>query len=312
MTTVSGTSSTPAIVVTPTVLTQDFIDELNNDQSSMAELENEISSGNAVNMPSDDPTAAASILQLQSAITRGNQYVTNAQNGTTWLNVANSTMSSILSVLQQVQSDVEGISGAALGSDPSSIDAIAQEVSSAQSQLINLANTQYAGQAIFSGTGNPEAAYDQDGNYLGAGNAPTVTVAPGTQVAVSVTGPEVFGTGSTGLLGSDGVLAQIAQDLQTGTTASIQAAQTTGLANLQTAIDQVESAAAVVGANQQAIEGYSTQATDSVTSLQTELGNLQDVNMASAITNLQQQQTAYQAALWATSQLNTLSLTQYL
>jgi flagellar hook-associated protein 3 FlgL len=304
------------IVITPQVMTQQFIDNLTADQASLAQLENQISSGNAVTVPSDNPSAAANILQLQSAITRANQYATNAQTGVSRLGLANSTVNSILNVLQQVQSAVEGISGASLTGDPAAVAAVAQQVTSAQAQLVNLANTQYAGQAIFSGTGNPQAAYDQNGNYLGAGQAPTTTVAPGTHVAVGVTGPAIFGTGSTGLLGNTsgnmGVLAQIAQDLQTGTPASIEAAQTTGLGNLQAAIGQVEDQAAVLGANQQSMQGFATQATAAVTALTQELGNLQNVDMASAITNLQLQQTAYQAALYATSQLHTLSLTQYL
>ncbi len=312
----SGLSGLGPIVITPQVMTQQFIDNLTADQATLAQLENQITTGDAVNVPSDNPTAAANILQLQAAITRANQYSTNAQTGVSKLSLANSTVNSILNVLQQVESAVQGISGASLTGNPAAIAAVAQEVTSAQSQLVNLANTQYAGQAIFSGTGDPQQAYDQNGNYLGAGNAPTTTVAPGTQVGVGVTGPAIFGTGSTGLLGNTtgnmGVLAQIAQDLQTGTQASIQTAQTTGLANLQAAIQVVQNQAAVLGANQQAAEGFATQATGAVTSLTQELGNLQNVNMAGAITNLQLQQTSYQAALYATSQLHTLSLAQYL
>jgi flagellar hook-associated protein 3 FlgL len=308
----SSLSGLGPIIVTPQVMTQQFVDNLTADQATLAHLENEISTGNAVNVPSDNPTAAANILQLQSAITRANQYATNSQTGVSKLSLANSTVNSILDVLQQLNSAVTGISGADLTGNPAAIAAVAQEVTSAQSQLVNLANTQYAGEAIFSGTGNPQTAYDQNGNYLGAGNAPTTTVAPGTQVAVGVTGPAIFGTGSTGLLGPTGVLGQIASDLQAGTQAGIQAAQTTGLAALQSAMQTVETQAAVLGANQQAMQGFATQATGTVTSLTQELGNLQNVNMAGAITNLQLQQTTYQAALYATSQLNTLSLTQYL
>jgi flagellar hook-associated protein 3 FlgL len=193
---------------------------------------------------------------------------------------------------------------------------ISDAITSALEQLANLANTQYAGQAIFAGTGNATQAYSSTGTYLGAGTSPTRTVAPGSQVAVSVTGPTIFGSGTTGLLsivpGNLGVLAQIVQDLEAGTAASIQAATTTGLGALQKAISTVETAAGTLGANQQAMQGFATQATASASALQQELGAAQDVNMAQAITNLQLQQTSYQAALYATSQLHTDSLAQYL
>jgi flagellar hook-associated protein 3 FlgL len=282
----------------------------------MAALQNEISSGQALLSPSDNPAAASQSLQLQASLTRANQYSTNAQTGLGWLTLANTTVSSVLTELQSVQSAVQGLSGTSLSGGSAGVTAVAQQVSGALSQLLSLANTQYAGQAIFAGTGNVQEAYAADGTYVGAGNAPTVTVAPGTQVAMSVTGTSIFGSGTSGLLssvpGDLGVLAQIVQDLQTGTTASLNAAQTTDLSNLGTAINQVESQAAVLGSNQQLMQSYSDQATSTSSTLEEQLGSLTNVNMAQAITNLQLQQTAYQAALYATSQLSTTSLVSYL
>ncbi|HEY3942721.1 MAG TPA: flagellin [Acidimicrobiales bacterium] len=313
MTSVGGTGP---VVVTPASLGTSLVADLTSDQAAMASLQDEISSGQAVIVPSDDPAAAAQSLQLQATLTRANQYSTNAQTGLGWLTQAGSTVSSVLSTLQSVRSAVLGLSGTALSGGTAGVTAVTQQVSAALSQLLDLANTQYAGQAIFSGTGNVQQAYASDGTYVGAGAAPTVTVAPGTQVAMSVTGPEVFGSGTSGLLsstpGSLGVLAQIVSDLQTGTSASLNAAQTTDLGSLDTAIAQVETQAGVLGANQQLMQSYSDQATSTTTTLEQQLGSLTNVNMAQAITNLQLQQTAYQAALYATAQLNTTSLVSYL
>jgi len=312
----SSVGATGPVIVTPNVLSTALVNDLANDQSSMAKLENEISTGYAVTSPSDNPAQVANILQLQSGVVRANQYATNAQDGVSWLTLANSTVNSVLSVLQKVQSTVESISGANLSGTPSMVSGISDAVSGALQQILNLANTQYAGQAIFAGTGNPTQAYSSTGTYLGAGSAPTRTVAPGSQVAASVTGPQIFGSGTTGLLsttpGNLGVLAQIVQDLQAGTATSIKAAVTTGLGALQSAMQTVEAAAGTLGTAQQAMEGFASQATASASALQQELGSAQQVNMAQAITNLQLQQTSYQAALYATSQLHTDSLAAYL
>jgi flagellar hook-associated protein 3 FlgL len=312
----SSVGATGPVIVTPGVMSGALVGDLTNDQASIATLENEISTGDAVTSPSDNPAQVANILQLQSGVVRANQYESNAQDGVSWLSLANSTVGSVLSVLQKVQSTVESISGSNLSGTPSTVAGISDAITSALKQLANLANTQYAGQAIFAGTGNATQAYSSTGTYLGAGTSPTRTVAPGSQVAVSVTGPTIFGSGPTGLLstvpGNLGVLAQIVQDLKAGTPTSIRAATTTGLGALQSAISTVETAAGTLGANEQAMQGFATQATASVTALQQELGAAQDVNMAQAITNLQLQQTSYQAALYATSQLHTDSLAQYL
>jgi flagellar hook-associated protein 3 FlgL len=310
-------SSSNPLVTTPNMLSSDLISSLNLEQTNMSSLELQISSGNAINVASDDPAGATNMLQLQASVTRSNQYLANAQDATGWLSTGNQTVNSVLNVLSQVQSLVEGVSGAALSGGGAQLSSIATEISGDLSQVSDLANTQYeGGQPIFAGTGNATEAYDASGNYLGAGSAPTRTVAPNTQIAVAVTGPQVFGTGTTGLLsttpGSLGVLAQIVQDLQTGTPTSLAAVTGTDLTNLKNSIAQVQSAAATLGANQQAVEGFSTQATNTTASLQQQLGSVQDVNMAQAITNLQLQQTSYQAALYATSQLSSESLVQYL
>jgi flagellar hook-associated protein 3 FlgL len=309
------TSSAP-VVITPAVETTSMVNELTAEQARMAKLESEISTGHAVITASDDPAQASNILQLQASVTRANQFAANAQDGASWLSLGNSTLSSVMDVLQNVQSAVAGLTGDLLSGTQSAVAGVATVVTGALQQLIDLANTQYGGQAIFSGTGDPTQAYSTTGVYLGAGNAPTRTVAPGTLVSVSVTGPAVFGTGTTGLLskvpGNLGVLAQIAADLSSGTPARLESAATTGLGALEAAMSRVAAQAAKLGADEQAMQGFSSQATASATALTEELSNAQDVNIAQAITDLQLQQSSYQAALSVISKVSADSLAQYL
>lgn len=326
-------SATP-IMVTPEVLATTMVQGLTTDQTAMATLEEQISTGDAINAPSDNPAGAANLLQLQGALTRANQYAANAQDGVGWLSLGNSTVSSVLDVVQNIKSVIEGVSGSSLMGEPSTITSTADQVQSALSQLLDLANTtEEGGQPIFAGTGSSTAAYDANGNYLGNSVAPTRTVAPGTRVAIAVTGPEVFGPANgatdafggvnTSLLSSGGVLQTLVNDLTSASTdlsagnrtaAENMLSKVTGtdLQNLSAALDRVETAAGVLGANQQEVQGFSTQATDTISSLQQELGSVQDTNMAQALTNLQLQQTAYQEALYATSQLSSDSLAKYL
>lgn len=316
----SGIDAAAPVVVTPEVLSSSMVANLTEDQASLAKLENQISTGYSVNVASDDPAQAANILQLQSGVTRANQYSTNAQDGVSWLSLANTTTNSILGVLQQVESAVQSISGDVLSGNTAAVAGVTDVVTGALKQLIDLANTQFAGQAIFSGTGTPARAYNATGIYVGAGSAPARTVAPSTNVAVSVTGTSLFGTRTTGpttellskvatATGKLGVLSQIITWLNAGTTTK---AATTGLTRLQKAMQRVEAVAGTLGADQVSMQGFSNQATASATALQQELGNAQDVNMAQALTNLQLQQTSYQAALYVTSQLRTESLVNYL
>ena len=301
-----------AISYTPQIIAQQLITGLNSDQAAQATLEQELSSGDMINKPSDNPAGAADLMQLNSSMVRSQQYAANATDGSGWLSVGNSTMNQILSALQQARQAVLSVTGANLSNQPGAIQGLAQQVSSVRQELINLANTSYGGQAIFSGTGNVTTAYDQNGNYIGGGSAPTRTVAPGVQVAVGVTGDQVFGTGTTGLLGSTGVLAQIVQDLQTATPASLNNAATTDLQALDTATTVVTSQAAAMGANYQRMQTFAQQATNTQQTLQAQMTGLDSTNVGEVSTQLTEAQQSYQSALWATSQLSQESLVQFL
>jgi flagellar hook-associated protein 3 FlgL len=309
---VTDVMGSTAISYTPSIIADQLISGLNSDQAQQANYEEQLSTGDVINQPSDNPSGAAYLLQLNGSLSRAQQYASNATDGSGWLSLGNSTMNQILSALQQVQQTVLSVSGASLASEPGAMQALAAQVTSARQELINLGNTTYGGQAIFAGTGNVTQAYDQNGNYVGGGSAPTRTVAPGVQVAVAVTGDQVFGSGSTGLLGSTGILAQIAQDLQTGTTASLNNVETTDAQTLSTAITQVSDQAAQMGANYQRMQAFSQQATNTQQALQAQISGIDSTNVGQVTTELTQAQQSYQSALWATSQLSQESLVQFL
>jgi len=315
---VSELGATP-ILFTPTVAADQVVNNLTNDQVTLAKLENQLSTGHSINQPSDNPAQTVNILNLKASVARASQYEANASDGEAWLQTANSVMNQILSTLQNVQQVV--LSADAPNTvNQASLDGMASQVGAARQALLNLANTTYGGQAIFAGTGSPSQinsagaydagiAYDSTGRYVGGSSVPTRTVAPGISVPIAVTGPSVFGSGSSGLLGPSGILATIESDLRSG---NVSAVTTTDLSNLKAAINMVQDQAAIVGAQYQRIQTLSAQATQTKQALQTELSAVNDVNLPKAATELQQQQNSYQAALWAASQLVPMSLVDFL
>ena len=301
-----------AIAYTPTVISSSLVAALNTDQSQQATLEQELASGTLVNSPSDNPAAASSLMELNASVARAGQYVSNANDGLGWLSLGNSTLNSIMSTLQQAEQSVVGLTGGALSGHQAAITGVTDQLQSTLQQVLALANTTYGGQAIFAGTGNVAQAYDSSGNYVGGGNPPTRTVAPGVTVPVSVTGPAVFGTGASSLVGPGGVLNTLITDVSTGTAASLQKATTTDLAALQSAMQTVTSQAAYLGSDYQRMQGFLNQATNSQAALQSQISAEGSVNVAQATTQLAQDQTTYQTGLWATSQIEEHSLVNYL
>lgn len=300
------------ISYTPTVIASQLLSSLNLDQTQQATLEAQLSTGTLVNQPSDNPTVAGSLLASSSSLARAQQYASNASDASAWLGLGTSTLNSLISTLQSAKQSVMALSGTALANPQGAVAGTAAALKATMQQVLSLANTTYGNQAIFSGTGNVTTAYDSNGNYVGGGNAPTRTVGPGVTVSVSATGPAVFGTGTSGLLGPSGVLSKLISDVSTGTPASINTATTTDLAALDTAIQNVTTQAAVLGAAYQNVQAYSTQATSVQNALQSQISAENSVNIAQATTALTQAQNTYQTGLWATSQIELHSLVTYL
>ena len=226
MTSVSGaTDSSTALRLTSSVIANQVTTSLMNQEAGIATLQEQLASGNQISQPSDNPALAGQIMQLNASLSRATQYQANANDAQGWLATANDTMNQVESVLQNVQQAVLSVSSAQLSSTPAGLSSLANQVEGDLSSLTDLANTSFSGQPIFAGTGAGNQAYDSNGNYLGQGSSPTRTVAPGMQVSIGVTGPTVFGSGETGLLGNGvgtspsgsptptGVLQQIVNDL---------------------------------------------------------------------------------------------------
>ena len=311
-----------AITYTPQVISSQLTQSLTASESQQATLEQQLATGNLVNQPSDNPTATSSLMQLNSSLARAKQYATNAADGLGWLSLANSTVNSVMSNLQQARQLVLSISGSALSGQQAAITGIGDQLDSIRNQVINLANTQYGGQAIFAGTKQVNVAYDNSspatsGTFLGGGSAQTRSVAPGVKVPVSVTGDKVFGADPTGLLSPPsttpgvpgGVMATLVADVKAG---NLQKAETTDLSSLDAAIQTVSNAAANLGAQYQQMQGFATQATNTQTALQGQISAIDGVNIAQASTQLTQAQQTFQSGLWATAQIESHSLVQYL
>jgi flagellar hook-associated protein 3 FlgL len=291
--------------ITPGIVDDQMTATMDADQLSIAQLQEKISSGQAISRPSDDPVGVVQSLTTQAALARGQQYQSNAQDGLGWLGTANTALSSAVTQLYSIRNIVLG--AGSNSSQPSTYADLAQQVSGIRQELLALANTTYLNRPVFAGTSSTAQAYDAAGNYLGSGAAPTRTVAPGTSLPVSTTNP--FGSGAGSVFAA---VDQVINDLQTGTPASIGNLTGTDLGNLDNALNSLSSSAGQVGESYQQMQYLSDQAVAAQQTLSTRLADIQDVDLAKAVTDLQMQQNSYQAALWATSQVVQPTLAQFL
>jgi flagellar hook-associated protein 3 FlgL len=270
-------------------------------------LSAQISSGQAITKPSDNPGGTVQVMSYNSELTRLGQYQTNANDGVAWLGTASNALSSVLSQLQQVQQLAQ--EGATGTTDPSGRAAIANEVDSLKASLLASANTTYLGRPVFGGTTGGTAAYDSSGNYVGDTGAVTRTLAANTSVQVNVVGTDAFGSGAASVFS---VLTQLSSDLRSGTPSATAAVGTTDLAAVQQAITTVQTAQATVGSRTAEVQSLLTQAQSRQTTVTEAKSSVADLDLAKAETQLTTQQLTYEAALQATAHVLSLSLVQFL
>ena len=163
-------------------------------QAQLTQLEQELSTGKAVNVASDNPSAAAMIQQLQKTLDYSTQYSTNISQATSTLSQTESSLGNITTLLTQAQS----IASANV-SDTTSADArgeAATVVDSIYSQIVTEANSQYEGTYLFGTDNATSAPYNQSAGgieYVGSSTTLDNTFEQGTQLSFQASPTTVFG-----------------------------------------------------------------------------------------------------------------------
>jgi flagellar hook-associated protein 3 FlgL len=126
---------------------------IDNLEAQYQEQGQELSTGIALNEPSDDPTVIAQDLAVRNDSAVTTQVGQNLTGLNNLLSTTDSTLSSLTSILQSARNlAIEGASDAITSSQRSQIG---DQVNQLLEQAIGLANTQYDGKFIFSGTAAP-------------------------------------------------------------------------------------------------------------------------------------------------------------
>jgi hypothetical protein len=180
------------------------------------------------------------------------------------------------------------------------------------SQLVGLANTQYGNTPIFGGTAGVSQPYSSTGAYSGNSQPFTISVGNGAPVAVSVSGDQMFGGGTSGVQSVFTTLQNIVTHLQAGPGSASYAGLQADLNDLSTNMTQAEQAATTLGTSTQAVSTASTAAQNTSTQLQTVLSKTVSTDVPTVTAALQSDLTTYQAALYAVSQTVPETLAQFL
>ncbi|MEX2291017.1 MAG: flagellar hook-associated protein FlgL [Mycobacteriales bacterium] len=297
-----------AFRITQRTVSNTMLAGLQANMGRMQKLQEQLSSGKEVSRPSDSPVKTVEAMQFRSGIRRTEQYARNADDGLAVLGTTDAALTDSLNMTGRVRElTIQGLNDTL---NPQAREAIAAEIDTLREGLLGMANTRYLDRPIFGGNTNSADAYDKAGTFLGDGGKVTRTVAPGVKVEANVNGPDVFGKD-----GEDShlftVLKKISDALR-GQTPDMHADLSTGLKNLDVAVDRVITTLGQVGARFNRVETMRNAAEDQLLTLTNSLSEAEDIDLPKTIVELQMQEVAYKAALGATARVVQPSLLDFL
>jgi len=298
---------------------QTLISQIMQAQTTLDNTQNQVASGLVSTTYAGIGDKTAALEAAQSASDRTTAYQSATQLALNQVNLQDTQLTSLSNLANQWRTDVTDAVG---NGDASTLMTEAQSVYQQAAQILN--------------------SQDANGNYLYGGdknNTPPVTADSLSDLQALPSASAAFANGTVksavqvgdgetvqvGVLASD-VGTQLLQSLQDVANfnagpngnfgSTVTAAQSTFLSGAITsatnAATTINTAAAANGDVYSQLQDASTTQASMSTLYQGFVSDIQDVDMGTAVTNLNQNQVALQAALQVTAQLNQVSLLNYL
>jgi flagellar hook-associated protein 3 FlgL len=297
-----------ALRITQRLMTEHSLNAMQLSMERLSRSQEHLSTGRLINRPSDDPTGTNSAMRMRGQIAANDQYARNASDGLAWMGRTDSTLMTMSDQVNRARElIVRGASEGSLG--PQAKEALATEIDQLRESLFSLSNTQHLGRPLFGGTTGGGVAYEkgaQGGITFAGANDTQIqrTVGDGVEVQINTLGPAAFGGDGSNLFD---VLGKAAADLRTpGESVS------DDLEALDTIHDKMLTALADVGTRYGRVESALQSIKDATLDMQASLSEVENVDIAKAIVDLQMQEVAYQAALGATARVIQPSLIDFL
>jgi flagellar hook-associated protein 3 FlgL len=285
----------------------DLLADIAETQQEIETDEQEIATGQTVNLPSDNPSAAATLVQNASQTSEADQFERSVGSVQGEMQNADSALNSVITALQQaITLGTEGANGTVNAADRS---AIATQVQGIQSQLLGLANLTYQGNYVFGGTATQTAPYVLNANspsgvtYQGNSGVNTVTLGNDFSLQTNLPGPELFSASGTDMF-------QSIQDLING----LESGENIGAAvtEVGNALNSIDTARVFYGNGLNQLDSQQTYLSSQTQQLAEEQNTIDAADLPNVISNLTNGEVSLQATLETIGQTSQTNLFDYL
>ena len=287
-------------------------------QERLAKTQMQLSTAKKVIKPSDAPDQSAQITRLKSAIARQENYVTTINQIKDKMSQQETTVDNATTILTRLKElTVQAANDTYGAADRKSIDI---EVRQLRDQLLSLANTQdIDGNYIFSGTrvGKPAFNTDENGKlvYTGDQTVSMAGIADQSTVDTNRSGTHPFDklvrTGEDGKpvpVGFFQVIDDLSAALQSNNAKDVRRA----VGEVQTLQQGLSDSLASIGAAVNKLDNQVTLAEENTLRMKSTLSQAEDTDFTEAITQMNKDMLALQAAQSSFAQIAKLNLFEYI
>ena len=267
----------------------------------------QVETGKRLLAPSDDPAAMMRVIEGKTDIAQVDSYTRSGDTAGSRLAYMDTILSDVVDKLTAAK--VTAASARGTTADANARATIAASMQGLRDGLLSDFNSTFRGSALFSGTEGQTQGYAMVAgawSYQGDATDVTVDVADGRSVTVALNGEAIA-------KGSDAADMFTEMDaLIVAIQAADEAGMTAGMAALDRAFDRAIRTQSRVGVDEKSITDERARLTDLRLASLKRVGDDENADMAQAITEMTQAQTAYQAALQAVGAASRVSLLDYL
>ncbi|MDD5241557.1 MAG: flagellar hook-associated protein FlgL [Sulfuricella sp.] len=279
--------------------------------SDLMKVQQQVSSNKNFLAPSDNPVAAAKVLDVSQSKSLNDGYGKNILTARNALETEESTLGNIGSLIEDAKSVAVNAGNPTLSA--ANRLALATDLRGKYAELVGLANRKDAnGEYLFSGYKGSTVPYTQvtgAGSYQGDQGQRMIQINASRSIEMSDPGYSVFKPGTVG--DAFKVISDLADALD-GTVAFSQAAVNNALDGLDQALGNVLKVRTAVGGRLNELDTAQSFVDDVGTQYQQVMSQLQDVDYATALTNLTKQQTILDAAQKSFMKVQGMSLFNYM
>ncbi len=271
------------------------------------DVNEQISTGQRINKPSDDPLGTLKVNSYTTQLDRAEQHERNIDAADHLLRVIDGTLGEASNTLYKIKElTIQSLSSALTQEDR---DLIADEIAQMRDHLRSLANTRTNNRYVFGGFQTLTEPYDDAFAYQGDANATRLEVGEGQFVEVTPPGVAVFGDGNPGTVDVFANLVALEATIRAGVEDPIQ----DELEILETAIEQVVIARSRGGVQQNRLEAALSVNAYMQERLPGAISVQRDTDFAEAVSEMTLVDQALQATLAASSRMmQSTSLLDYL